>query len=136
MDSNLEKNLSGTFKVFFNGTNTSSSGLEKTANDGIYSLADSVAKAVLVSAHFATLLYAGLFTFATYTKVEICHPVFAILFQECILLCAFEVVTFILLLSTGVDIDNYKTMKATPPQIAAVHCHQWSWLFVTCLRFV
>ncbi len=67
-----------------------------------------------------------------HAKVELSHPVFAVIFQEVIVLCACECVCFVTVLASGIDYDAYFFPMVL--QGMAINFHQWSWLVVTALR--
>ncbi len=90
-------------------------------------------RATLISLHGGTLLTLWFYTYIIYTKVEIRHPVFAIIFQEAAVLSLTETVSFVYILATAVDYEMHSPCMFT--QIVLHMFHQWSWLVITCLRY-
>lgn len=92
-------------------------------------------KLVLVLIHALTLLI--LFTSAKmlYDRVEISHPLFGAIFQEIILLCACETLTYVLLLFMMVHrIDKWVMVYMAISSIAG-QFHQTTWCAITYLRY-
>lgn len=91
-------------------------------------------KASVVVANAASLLVLGFLTYFTYQRVDISHPVFAILFQELAFLTIFGAVLYITLLASvannfGLWVQFFLGFIGLVAQM-----HQVTWLFVTCLR--
>ncbi len=94
------------------------------------------AKLSLLLAHVATL--AALFTCVRmmYDKVQIKHPVFAVVFQEIMALCTCEAVTYVfLLVMIGDDNETWKVLSMSC-SFAALQFHQVFWLCITAMRCV
>ncbi len=82
--------------------------------------------------HGATLLTLFFYAYVMHAKVEIAHPVFAVIYQEVCVLCACELISFGALLATGIELDAYFSVMFL--QGMAMSFHQWTWLVVTYLR--
>ena len=89
-------------------------------------------RASLAVLHGGTALTLCFYAYVMHTKVELSHPVFAVIFQEVIVLCACECVCFVMVLASGIDYDAYFFPMLL--QGLAINFHQWSWLVVTTLR--
>ena len=79
-----------------------------------------------------TALALAFYAYVMHAKVEIAHPVFAVVFQEIGVSCACVAVSFVAVLTTGIDYDAYYLPLVL--QAVAMHFHQWSWLTITWLR--
>ena len=67
-----------------------------------------------------------------HAKVERAHPVFAVVYQEVLLLAVLQIISFIAVVTSGIDYRKYYVPLAL--QALAVPFHQWTWLAVTYLR--
>ncbi len=75
---------------------------------------------------------AWFFCFVMYSKVELDHPVFAVLFQEVAALCALQAASFLYVLATGISYGRSSLPLLC--QACGALLHQWSWLVVSGLR--
>ncbi len=91
-----------------------------------------LARACLAFVHGFTLIALCFYAYVVRAKVELQHPVFAVVFQETVVLSALELANFLAILSSGVDYFNQ--FQPLVLQCLAVQFHQWSWLAVTYLR--
>ena len=92
------------------------------------------AQVLLVAMNGATLLALCCYAAAVYAKTEVSHPVFAVILQDVLALCAFSAASYLSLLTTAVD--YYEHVAPLVMQMVALQFHQWSWLVVTLLRYV
>ncbi len=92
------------------------------------------AQVLLVAMNGATLLALCCYAAAVYAKTEVSHPVFAVILQDVLALCAFSAASYLSLLTTAVD--YYEHVAPLVMQMVALQFHQWSWLVVTLLRHV
>ena len=101
------------------------------------------AKLLLVCAHAATLAALCACAKTIYDKVEIAHPVFAVVFQEVLVLCATEAAAGAFLLAIvagGGDGDGegqshaYLHFPFMGVSTMALQFHQISWLCITLMR--
>ena len=91
-----------------------------------------LARAFLAVIHSGTFLTLCFYAYVTHARVEVSHPVFAVVFQEILALAALETVAFLNVLVVGVSYEFYVVPLVC---IAlAMQVHQWSWFAVTCLR--
>ncbi len=92
------------------------------------------AQVLLVAMNGATLLALCCYAAAVYAKTEVSHPVFAVILQDVLALCAFSAASYLSLLTTAVD--YYEHVAPLVMQMVALQFHQWSWLVVTLMRYV
>ncbi len=90
-------------------------------------------RATLVSLHGGTVLTLWFYTYIIYAKVDIRHPVFALIFQEAVVLSVADTAAFLTILTSAVEYE--KLVPSMFIQILAHTFHQWSWLVITCLRY-
>ena len=86
----------------------------------------------LAVCHGATLLTLLFYVYVMHAKVEMEHPVFAIVYQEVLLLVVLQIVSFAAVLMSGIDYRKYYIPLVL--QAIAMHFHQCTWLTVTYLR--
>ncbi len=82
--------------------------------------------------HGATLLTLLFYVYVMHAKVETGHPIFAIVYQEVLLLVGLQIVSFAAVLTTGIDYRKYYLPLVL--QAMAMHFHQCTWVTVTYLR--
>ncbi len=90
-------------------------------------------RATLASLHGGTMLALWFYAYVIHAKVEIQHPVFAIIFQEVVVLSLSETTSFVALLAAAIDYEHHKFVMLN--QMVSQMFHQWSWLVITCLRY-
>ena len=93
-----------------------------------------LARASLAFLHGFTLLALSFYAHVLRTRVEISHPVFAVIFQETLVLCCCEAASFAAVLIAEIDYSYSGYYLPLFLQGLSVHFHQWSWFAVTCLR--
>lgn len=120
----------------------SSVGANQTAQDNIDALDEFVfdvdplheflARMLLVSMHGGTFLALCFYLYVMYSKVEIDHPMLAVLFQEMAMLCSLQTLSFVSILFSGI---NYgKARLPTFLNLLGLQIHQWSWFTVSSIR--
>ncbi len=92
-------------------------------------------KFCLVMAHVVTLVSLWACIKMSHDKVEIRHPVFAMVFQEIIVLVVTELVGYVSLLFMMGDYITLWRIIFLFVSVASLQFHQITWLFVTCLRY-
>ncbi len=94
------------------------------------------AMAMFVLAHCVTLLVLAVFAKMTHERAELAHPVFAVIFQEIIIIIFCEVSALCILtaLITYPE-NNILLVLYSLPAFTAMQFHQVTWLTVTCLRY-
>ncbi len=84
--------------------------------------------------HGVTLLALCFYAYIMHAKIDISHPVFAVIYQEILVLLFSELISFVVVLATGIDFNTYYLPLML--QINVIYFHQWSWFIVTALRHV
>ncbi len=98
---------------------------------------DPIAQTVLIIQHFGTLIILLALLRTAYKTVEIRHPLYALLYQELILLAVFVTMNlFDLALMVVLDEDMNSTLTGIYffIDVAALQLHQITCLSVACLR--
>ena len=83
-------------------------------------------------AHGVTLLITCLYLYAIHAKVDVSHPVFALVYQELWVLVVGEAVSLATVAAVGVDYRLY--IVPVIFQGYSVYFHQWTWFVVSVLR--
>ncbi len=91
-------------------------------------------RASLAIFHGVTLLTLTFYAYIMRVKIELKHPVFAVIFQEIIVLFVCELVSFLSVLSSGIDYSVGAYYLPLTVQLMGHLFHQWSWFTITCLR--
>ncbi len=84
--------------------------------------------------HGGTLLALCFYAYVIHAKVDISHPVFAIIYQEILVFLSCELISFVFVLATGIDFNTYYVPVWL--QLKVIYFHQWSWFIVSVLRCV
>ena len=82
--------------------------------------------------HGVTLLITCLYLYAIHAKVDVSHPVFALVYQELWVLVVGEAVSLATVAAAGVDYRLY--IVPVIFQGYSVYFHQWTWFVVSVLR--
>ena len=92
-------------------------------------------KFFLLLAHFSTLAVLLTFALESYRRVDISHPVLAVVFQDTVVLCATKAaVLFVILTMTVFSGSEFWAACLWGLVHATLQFHQVSWLCVTGLR--
>ena len=78
------------------------------------------------------MIVSSFFAYVIHAKIDISHPVFAVIYQEVLVFSACELFSFVAVLASGIDFNVYYPFVAI--QINVIYFHQWSWFVVTALR--
>ncbi len=98
-------------------------------------VANPVTTIYLATLHTVTLLAFLLVGKMVYDMIEISHPVFALAFQEIVVMVICKVVELICLLCQVVTQSDLAFLLYTFVPVAALQFHQVTWLSITALRY-
>ncbi len=101
--------------------------------DSVHPTYELLSRILLVSMHGGTFLTLCFYLYIMYSKVQIAHPMFAVLFQELGVLCLLQTCSFLSILFSGIHYRNAKLPIFF--HILGLQLHQWSWVTISLLRF-
>ncbi len=115
------------------GNNTTDCSLEEDPSE-LHVLDNPGVKLALVGIHAGTLLTLCACVKTTYDKVEINHPVFAVVFQGLVILTLCQLIGYISLLFMMVDFIKLWRLIFLAISLSAMQFHQVTWLCVTSIK--
>ncbi len=91
---------------------------------------------IFVLGHCFTLSCLGIFAKMLHERAELAHPVFAVIFQEMIvmILCEMSSLGILIALTFYRRNNSLLMLFYSTPAFTAMQFHQVTWLIVTCLR--
>ncbi len=93
-----------------------------------------MARLLVASFNAGTFLSLAFFLYVIYSKVEIGHPVFAVVFQEVCILFLSQTIAFLTSLFRGIPLTLDENIPIFVLSAFTLQFHQWSWLVISCLR--
>ncbi len=102
--------------------------------NGLLPLDNVAGMCLLLVLHVLTLTVLVIFVKVVYDKVDIKHPVFAIVYQDLVVVLVCESTMFLFLVVTLVEHKELFLMVISSAKTLSVQFHQLSWLAVTVLR--
>lgn len=94
-----------------------------------------ISKTILLILYILTIPVYALVAKMIHDVVDVAHPVFAMAFQDVVVLCVYMIFDVLCLMSifVGYKLDTARVFYHIF-QAAAIQFHQWTWLIITCLR--